>query len=359
VNYRHSKNGGTIKDNFDCGLEGAWPVGMLVRHVLESPVDFPDFATVRSFLEAESIMAPTYFIIAGANQGEGVAITRDRDKIVDGYIQTLDGSTPCPLKGYKPITQTNVDCKGEHQHRDSRESAPRRVCSVFFLKEQPVKNKLKDTNTAWSLLNLRPINNAITLYTTVMVPATGFCETKVPDDSQLMELLGRLGACTHTTDVEVLRKTSTTLTEIRNTFLQQQSDLLDGSQTKTAIKRVFEILHAGEAKSDAEVDEAIASLLHRHPTTLAGGTVDLALPCIGYPFFLQMICSPTLGLEGLDDEVNMEIRITSKDLALQAKHQTESGTAGMRLPCSTGFKAFFMSTVVLIVGLLAGAKSIL
>ena len=37
VNYRHSNKGGTIKDNFDAGLAGAWPVGFLVRHLLEHP----------------------------------------------------------------------------------------------------------------------------------------------------------------------------------------------------------------------------------------------------------------------------------------------------------------------------------
>jgi len=89
-------------------------------------------------------MAPTYFILAGANEGEGVCITRDRNGILEDHTQTLDGSSECPsLPGPKPITQTNVDCKSVHQHRDSRESAPRRVCAVFFLKEK--KNQLADS----------------------------------------------------------------------------------------------------------------------------------------------------------------------------------------------------------------------
>ena len=47
------------------------------------------------------------------------------------------------------------------------------------------KNKFHSTDEAWDMLNQHPVNNAITLYTTVMVPKTGYIETKVPDDSVL------------------------------------------------------------------------------------------------------------------------------------------------------------------------------
>merc|ERR1712196_234551 len=78
INYRNSGKGGTIKDNFDAGLAGDWPVGFFVRHLMEHPDKYPDYASARQEMETVDLMAPTYFILTGANEGEGACITRDR-----------------------------------------------------------------------------------------------------------------------------------------------------------------------------------------------------------------------------------------------------------------------------------------
>lgn len=174
INYRSGK--GQVADNFAAGKEGGWPVGFLVRNVLETESSYE--GALRRLREAP-LMAPTYMIVAGVHPGEGICLSRTRDGIKDTCQQTLK----------KPITQTNVDCKSEYQHRDARTSAPRRVCSVFFLKEH--KDRLT-RETAWELLHKPPINNGITLYGTVMIPAEGYYDTRVPDDTVLRELTARL-----------------------------------------------------------------------------------------------------------------------------------------------------------------------
>merc|ERR1712086_1239227 len=122
INYRSGS--GQIGDNFDAGKDGAWPIGFLIRDTLSTVSTYEKAIAV---LQDAPLMAPTYITIAGVQPGEAICLSRTRDGFKKECQQTM--ATPRQL----PIVQTNVDCKTEHQHRDSRRSAPRRVCSVFYL----------------------------------------------------------------------------------------------------------------------------------------------------------------------------------------------------------------------------------
>lgn len=252
-------------------------------------------------LEIAPLMAPTYFIVAGAEKGQGCCLTRERGSNMSDHEQTLDGSSECPsLPGPKPITQTNVDCRSEHQHRDSRESAPRRVCAVFWFKEH--KNRIRNTNEAWKLLQSHPVNNAITLYATVMVAKTGFIETKIPDDTLLLELLDRLANCTHSPDQKVVAKGKEMCRKIRAIFDAQGpvEEMLDRASAVEAFKAIFKDLNR-VSKSTTAVSNALEDAAYRWEELKldeGGGSGDGG---IRFPLFLQMLCAPMIGFQ-VDDQ---------------------------------------------------------
>jgi len=202
VNFRKSTDGGTIRDNFVQGKKDAMPVGFAVRHLLQSVETYPDYASARKFMENVELMAPTYAILAGVNEGEAVSLSRERDRVIEDCTQVLDGSLENPTAGPLPITQTNTDCQSVQQHNDSKKSAPRRVCSVFYLKEH--NNCFETVEDAWAILSLHPIYNAITLYSTVMCPKSGVMQTRIPDDSHVLSLLSRLKAGEHSTEEAII-----------------------------------------------------------------------------------------------------------------------------------------------------------
>eukprot|EP00658_Telonema_sp_P-2_P084343 TRINITY_DN9340_c0_g1_i1.p1 TRINITY_DN9340_c0_g1~~TRINITY_DN9340_c0_g1_i1.p1 ORF type:complete len:474 (+),score=101.36 TRINITY_DN9340_c0_g1_i1:239-1660(+) len=191
VNYRSLK--GTLIENFTMGLRGGWPVGFLVRSVLEDEVKFPDYSTARAHLASTPLMSPTYFVITGIQPDQASSITRNRG-----------GEEPdkCQDLSVGPITMTNVDLLSRQQHRDTRQSSPRRVCAVFYLKDR--SDRFDSAQSAWELLHTPPINNTITLYATVMCAATGVVECRVPiphestvlarSDSQSIQLVPRSGS---------------------------------------------------------------------------------------------------------------------------------------------------------------------
>lgn len=66
INYR--RVGGSVLTNLLQGIQSAWPISFLVRHVLETCKTYP--SAVLAFQRA-ALMAPTYVIICGVNVGEG------------------------------------------------------------------------------------------------------------------------------------------------------------------------------------------------------------------------------------------------------------------------------------------------
>eukprot|EP00656_Telonema_subtile_P016384 TRINITY_DN18650_c0_g1_i2.p1 TRINITY_DN18650_c0_g1~~TRINITY_DN18650_c0_g1_i2.p1 ORF type:complete len:387 (+),score=85.45 TRINITY_DN18650_c0_g1_i2:91-1251(+) len=181
VNYRSLQ--GSLVQNFSSGLQGGWPVGFLVRHVLQDPARYPDYDSARAMLSSAPLMSPCYLVVTGCVAGQGSSITRNREGEEQDKAQQLRTA---------PIVMTNVDLLSRQQHRDTKESSPRRVCAVFYLKAHG--DLFADADSAWQLLSTPPLNNTITLYVPcclahstphlwrqgcVMCPATGQCDTRV------------------------------------------------------------------------------------------------------------------------------------------------------------------------------------
>jgi len=115
--------------------------------------------------------ATAVMLLDGFLAGDG----RISPKCDQGAVQyagmPIDSPSLCVCEGNLPITQTNTDCTSSQQHNDSKKSAPRRVCSVFFFKDKAGGKDVFDSiEEAWELLTTYPIYNAITLYSTVQIP---------------------------------------------------------------------------------------------------------------------------------------------------------------------------------------------
>ena len=88
INFRKSTDGGTVRDNFTNGdANQAMAVGFAVRHLLQSPKEYPDYDTARAFMETTPLMAPTYVILAGVKEGQGVSIARERSRVEETCTQ--------------------------------------------------------------------------------------------------------------------------------------------------------------------------------------------------------------------------------------------------------------------------------
>jgi len=85
---RTSKKGTSTFQRLWKRMTKAWPVGYLVREVLEST---PNYSTAVSFLATSALMAPCYITVCGGSAKDGVLITRDREKDLDRVsLETRD-----------------------------------------------------------------------------------------------------------------------------------------------------------------------------------------------------------------------------------------------------------------------------
>lgn len=94
VNFRNT--GGSMWTNVKKAMASAWPIGFLVREVLEEATTFDQAVT---WLSNSELIAPCYFTVAGVNPGEGCLITRRQSK--EEHRKTLGEDAPF-------IVQTNI-----------------------------------------------------------------------------------------------------------------------------------------------------------------------------------------------------------------------------------------------------------
>merc|ERR1719265_369061 len=116
-------------------------------------------------------MAPQYFVIAGANPNEGAVITTDRLAVHEVYSPPLAKITSKD-KGWF-LVQTNDD-------QFNTPMDQRRPWATQQLAQMD-----RDQMTVSSMFNLMhtfPLMNAITVYTTLMVPKTGYYKTILPSE---------------------------------------------------------------------------------------------------------------------------------------------------------------------------------
>ncbi|CAF0935867.1 unnamed protein product, partial [Didymodactylos carnosus] len=165
VNFRHTA--GSFKTNLKTALSSGWPIGFLVREVLESTHSY-DLAVEQ--LSESTIIAPCYFTICGTSQNKtvGTLLTRKQQSEENMWIVSENG----------PIIQTNIDHWSSSKEEDIFFSIARRTLAKKLL------NKMKTVNEyeLWNLVSTPPIYNKITIYGTLMCPEYGIYHTRHPQE---------------------------------------------------------------------------------------------------------------------------------------------------------------------------------
>jgi len=154
--------------NFEAFKKGGLPYGTVVREIMETE---PDFLVAVDKLKAARLMAPQYFIMAGSSPYQGAVLTIDR------LDQKLPITPPTQLlskhPGSRHLVQTNFDLLAPDWDFTQRQTMTDRVISEVLhesLGENPQR-------TLTQLMHTPPLYNDLTVFTTVMVPATGLFET--------------------------------------------------------------------------------------------------------------------------------------------------------------------------------------
>jgi hypothetical protein len=162
VNFRLTKEG-SFWTNVKQTLKSAWPVGFLVREVLQSESEYQGALVA---LASSPLISPAYFTLSGVERGEGCIVTRN------AIEEVMETERPSVRTG-APCVQTNIDgwsCADEEDIMWSirrREVARERLIGVLRYDE------------LWSVLSAPPVCNSLTIYGTVMSAGEGVLETRL------------------------------------------------------------------------------------------------------------------------------------------------------------------------------------
>jgi hypothetical protein len=235
VNFR-SPGDGTFWTNLSKTLNGAWPIGFLVREAMEHANGFDEAA---EWLRCSELIAPCYFTISGTQPGQGYVVTRARvhgdpldpddvanepSKKTKGAVdkdQRASAANGVPdrlwsLGADGACVQCNADWWSNRRSDDIMESFGRRKLVKAGLEKRradAAKFRPADTDdrrdaaddyddgaavprsqlqssqyaetsewseSLWEVMSRDPVCNEITIYGTLMVPGEGIYETRIP-----------------------------------------------------------------------------------------------------------------------------------------------------------------------------------
>jgi len=163
-NTRLSKNNWQM--NLAAAKKGGLPFSLAVRKIMETT---HDFKTAVKKLYATKFMAPQYFVVTGAGAYEGSVLTIDR-------LGKHQRGTP-PIQNVSNtswhLVQTNDDLLGAPA--DARRPLAN---DLLGLSQQ----KLGSTDSLMQFMHTSQLLNPYTVYSTVMVPATGYFKTVLPNE---------------------------------------------------------------------------------------------------------------------------------------------------------------------------------
>eukprot|EP00300_Choanocystis_sp_HF-7_P007755 c15494_g1_i1.p1 GENE.c15494_g1_i1~~c15494_g1_i1.p1 ORF type:complete len:462 (+),score=64.04 c15494_g1_i1:53-1387(+) len=162
VNFRVTE-AGSYWMNVKRALAAAWPVGFLLRAVLESESAYADALTA---LADSDVIAPVYFTVCGIAPGEGAILTRERRTELERWLLSERG----------PAVQTNMDFFDSDPAHSIMDSIARRELAADYLERHDAPSEA----ALWELLSRRPICNEITVYGAYMNPRTGRLRTIIP-----------------------------------------------------------------------------------------------------------------------------------------------------------------------------------
>ena len=163
VNFRLTEDG-SYWTNVKKLLTRSWPIGFLLREVLESATSFEE---ARDVLATAPLVAPVYFTLCGMESGEGVVLTRNPGDELPRWALELNG----------PCVQTNVDWFDEDGDSDIMWSRERQALGRVLV------GSLEDVEveTLMRMMSTFPIFNELTIYAAYMNPTTGVVKTYIPD----------------------------------------------------------------------------------------------------------------------------------------------------------------------------------
>jgi hypothetical protein len=169
---RTAKN--DVKLNLAAALQGGKAFSLLARRVMEST---PDFSTAVDKLFSAKLIAPQYFIMSGKNPHEGAVLTVDRlgkHEADSPPIVRLNSSVHPSVHAWH-LVQTNDDLLGAPLDR-------RRPEAEYVLNKWMSQDDISSSHMATFMSRPPVYIPGWTVYTTVMVPATGTYLTILPDE---------------------------------------------------------------------------------------------------------------------------------------------------------------------------------
>ena len=179
INFRRTRDG-SFWDNAKSTIGSAWPVGFLLREVLSDPAT--DYALARAQLRKSQLIAPTYITLCGGGTGQGTLITRDRD----GEVSPVEIATTTSTRDCTLVTNTDHwEVEGNGSGGASTNNffmSCQRARTAESLLAQLRKKPEVTTEDMWGLLSTSPVRNEITTYGTVMLPALGYYQTRLPKE---------------------------------------------------------------------------------------------------------------------------------------------------------------------------------
>jgi len=158
------------QENLAAAGRGGKIFGLVVRRVME---EVSDYDTAVNLIYGASYMAPQYFAISGSGPFEGSVLTIDRlaqHSLNSPPIQRLGNSTE---DWY--LVQTNDDILSDTQD-------PRRPMANYLLQGSTRDISFSEENMM-QFMHTTYLFNTGTLFSSVMVPATGYYKTVLPDEA--------------------------------------------------------------------------------------------------------------------------------------------------------------------------------
>jgi N-acylethanolamine-hydrolysing acid amidase len=151
-------------DYLEAVLMKAWSPTHLLRNVL---LNDKSYQSAVESISTEKITAPTYYILAGTQPGEGVVLTRDRNTLADKWTVSATPTT----SGSWYILETNYDHWKPTYKYDNR-----RYYGNEYMKNLGQKNGAT-TDGLKSVLTTSPVQNRFTSLTVLMCPKSQSIES--------------------------------------------------------------------------------------------------------------------------------------------------------------------------------------
>jgi hypothetical protein len=161
VNYRRMNDG--ILENFRHSINGSWPIGFLIRHILEKETKFNKISEI---MEKAPLISPCYISLAGVSKGSGLIISRTRNN--------SDKCEKLTVEDNDFLVQTNID-----NDRINDASVENIMYSIERLQKVISLMKNYNNNNLMNMFNVWPIINDTTIYVSVMEAATGINKSMI------------------------------------------------------------------------------------------------------------------------------------------------------------------------------------